>query len=112
MDQLKAALAADDMDAFQALLSGPQAHTIQMTDIMPAALAHDHVGAVAALMRRDKMYALRCWDFKVAIAAHAKRCFALLLEQGWDMNDTWQSINMPPHFTYVPDLSVAGSTWS
>ncbi len=108
MDQLKAAVAADDMDAFQELLSGPQGHTIMMHEAMCVALAHDNVRAVSELLRHDRSWALRCWNSKVAIAAHAKQCLTLFLELGWKMNNARYHIYQPPAFRYVLDYSVAG----
>ncbi len=110
IDQLKAAVAADDMDAFQELLSGPQTHTTELYEVMREALAHDNVRAVSELLRRDRGSSLHYWDAGVAIAAHAKQCLTLFLDQGWDMNNTRGSIDMPSIFRYVPDHSVAGGT--
>ena len=70
INQLKAAIAADDIDAFKELLSLPQTHLKELAAVRRQALMHDNARAVSELLRRCK--SLHYWDAEVAIAAHAK----------------------------------------
>jgi hypothetical protein len=100
IDQLKAAIAADDIDAFRELLSGPETHLNELAAVTREALVHDNARAVSELLRRCKF--MHYWDAEVTIAAHAKQYLATLLEHGWALN--MQGHLLPSVLRYVPGL--------
>ncbi len=95
--QLRAALVADDMDAFRALLAGlgPEPSRRVLYRLMCAALTHDNARAVSEMLRRDP---LPSFNVEVAIAARAKQCLALYMERGWDVNDVGKAHHLPSAF--------------
>lgn len=84
IDQLKAAVAADDMVTFRELLAAPQTHANELSCIMKEALARDHAGAASELIRHGRDVSR--FDAQAAIAAHAKNCLTVFLDSGWDLN--------------------------
>ncbi len=86
IEQLKAALAVDDMVTFRELLAAPQTHPKELFCIMEEALARDHAGAVSELIAHGR--AVSRFDGRAAVQARAKNCLAVLLDLGWDLNAT------------------------
>ena len=105
IDQLKAAVAADDMVTFRELLAAPQTHAKELSCIMKEALARDHAGAASELIRhgRDVGY----FDGQAAIAARAKNCLTVFLDSGWDLNEALSHAT-PSVLRYVLGCYVAG----
>ena len=105
INQLKAAIAADDMVTFRELLAAPQTHPKELSCIMKGALARDYAGAASELIRhgRDMTY----FDAQAAISARAKNCLTVFLDSGWDLNKAF-SHAMPSVLRYVPGYSIAG----